>query len=422
MKRLGPFDAFEASGCAKPSPLCGGGCLADARRERGRHRPFRRGRSPLPTPADAGATLSRRGERGFTLHHLPALAILALLTACKPAEEAHQAPPVRPVLFTVAKVTDTAMFGPFAGTVEPRYRSQLGFQIGGRMVARDVTIGDVVKKGQRLAALDPVVTRFALTRAEADVADARAQAENAAASEGRARKLMEGGNTTQAQMDTSTATRDTTKARLAQTEAALQKARDQMGWTELHADFDGVVTERLAEVGQVVSAGQGVVTVARPEVREAVVDIPEDLVGQMPKDAAFTVSLQSAPEITARGTVREVAPFAEQGTRTRRIRMTLKDPPSAFRLGATITVGLERQAPPHVVLPETALLEADGRSSVWIVAQDGKSVARRDVTLAGRGEGRISVSKGISAGDKVVVAGVHSLSEAQPVRIADGGR
>ncbi|MFD0935582.1 biotin/lipoyl-binding protein, partial [Methylobacterium trifolii] len=96
------------------------------------------------------------------------------LSACKPAEEA-KAPPIRPVLYTVAKPVDTVRFGPFAGTVEPRYQSQLGFQIGGRVVARDVTVGDIVKKGQRLAALDPVVPRFALTRAEADVADARAQ-------------------------------------------------------------------------------------------------------------------------------------------------------------------------------------------------------------------------------------------------------
>ena len=350
----------------------------------------------------------------------PALAILAL-TACQPPQDKDQPPPVRPVLFTVAKVTQTGMFGPFAGTVEPRYRSQLGFQIGGRLVARDVTIGDVVKKGQRLAALDPVVTRFALTRAEADVADARAQAENAAASEARSRKLMEGGNTTQAQMDTSTAGRDTSRARLLQAEASLQKARDQMSWTELHADFDGVVTERLAEVGQVVSAGQGVVTVARPEIREAVVDIPEGLVGAMPPDAQFAVALQSAPEITATGKVREVAPFAEQGTRTRRIRMTLQDPPSAFRLGATITVSLTRPVSPHVLLPETALLEADGKSAVWIVARDGKSVARREVVVAERKEERVRVREGLSAGERVVVAGVHSLRDGQSVRIANGG-
>lgn len=356
------------------------------------------------------------------MRRLIALGVAAtLLSACKPGEEANMPAPIRPVLVTLAKRTETVMFGPFAGMVEPRYQSQLGFQIGGRIAARDVTVGDVVKKGQRLATLDPVVTRFALTRAEADVADAKAQAENAAATEARQRRLMEGGNVTQAQMDSATASRDTSQARLAQAMSSLQRARDQMGYTELHADFDGVVTERLAEVGQVLSAGQAVVTLARPEVREAVVDIPEDLVGTMPRDGRFVVSLQSAPEITTTGKVREIAPFADQSTRTRRIKLTLIDPPPAFRLGATITVGLERKITPRFVLPATALLEADGRSSVWIVSEAGKEshVERRDVVVGERDPDHVSLREGVKDGENVVVAGVHSLTDGQTVRLGE---
>lgn len=344
------------------------------------------------------------------------IAVLAL-AGCQPAEE-PAAPPVRPVLFTVTKVTDSEIFGPFAGTVEPRYQSQLGFQIAGRVAARDVTIGDVVKKGQRLAALDPTVTRFSLTRAEADVADAQAQAENATATEARTRKLIQNSTVTQAQLDTAVANRDTAQARLAQARSSLQKARDQFGWTELKADFDGVVTQRLAEVGQVLSAGQAVVTVARPEVREAVVDIPDELVGEMPRDGTFSVALQSAPELTATGKVRELAPFADQITRTRRIRMTLIDPPTSFRLGATITVSLARKIAPRVELPATALFDGDGKSFVWILAGDGTKVERRAVTFSERGAERVNVSSGLEAGDRVVVAGVDDLRDGQSVRIA----
>ncbi|GEP09944.1 efflux RND transporter periplasmic adaptor subunit [Methylobacterium gnaphalii] len=359
------------------------------------------------------------------MRRLVTLSLAALwLAACTPsAEEGHVPAPIRPVLVTVAKRVDTDLFGPFAGTVEPRYQSQLGFQIGGRVAARDVTVGDIVKKGQRLAALDPTVNRFALTRAEADVADAKAQAENAAATEARSRKLMEGGNVTQAQLDSAVANRDTTQARLAQAQSSLQRARDQMGYTELNADFDGVVTQRLAEVGQVLSAGQAVVAVARPEVREAVVDIPEDFVGTMPREGRFTISLQSAPQITALGTVREIAPFADQSTRTRRIKLTLIDPPSAFRLGATITVGLTRRVEPYVPLPATALVEAEGKTSVWIappVDKDGSTrVERRDVTVAKKDADRVSLRDGVRDGERVVLAGVHSLTDGQTVRIED---
>ena len=283
---------------------------------------------------------------------------------------------------------------------------------------------------QRLAALDPIVSRFDLSRAEAELADAKAQAENASATEARTRRLLEGNNVTQAQLDAAVARRDTAQARLAQAGASLQKARDQIGYTELHADFDGVVTQRLAEIGQVVSPGQGIVTLARPETREAVVDIPETLAGAMPKDGLFTVVLQSAPEITARGRVREVAPFAESGTRTRRVRLTLEEPGPAFRLGATSPVSLERRTEARINLPATALLEADGRRSVWIVPGAGgqgeaggeRRVERRDVTLAEDGpdgDGRIAVRAGLKPGERVVVAGVHSLRDGQSVRLAD---
>ncbi|MDP4002970.1 efflux RND transporter periplasmic adaptor subunit [Methylobacterium sp. NEAU K] len=360
-----------------------------------------------------------------------ALAVVTMgLGACgnhgEEPREPDSAATVRPVLTQAAEPSDAIMFGPFAGTIQPRYQSELGFQIPGRMVARDVTVGDIVKKGQRLAALDTVVTRFDLTRAEADYADAKAQAENAEAAEIRSRRLISGNTVSQATLDQAVAKRDTARARVDQAAASLQKARDQMGYTELKAEFDGVVTQRLAEIGQVLSAGQGVVTIARPEVREAVVDIPEQHVGALPADGVFTVSLQSAPELTARGRIREIAPLAETGTRSRRIRIALDDPGPAFRLGATIDVSLARKVARRFLLPASALLEEGARRSVWIVSADGKSVARRDVTLASASEaseaGRITVCAGIEPGERVVVAGVHALHQGQAVRLTDDAR
>lgn len=351
--------------------------------------------------------------------------VTAALAGCNGhGEEGGEAAAVRPVLTQVVAPKDSITFGPFAGTIEPRYQAQLGFQIPGRMVARDVTVGDLVTRGQRLAALDTIVTRFDLTRAEADLADAKAQAENAEAAESRTRRLMSGNAVSQATLDQAVAKRETARARVDQAMASLQKARDQMGYTELKAEFDGVVTQRLAEVGQVLSAGQGVVTVARPDVREAVVDIPEAHAGALPADGVFTVALQSAPELTARGRVREIAPLAESGTRSKRIRITLDDPGPAFRLGATINVSLMRKVPPTVRLPASALLEDGARRSVWVVSPDGKSVSRRDVTVAAArdnaDDGRVAVVDGLKAGERVVVAGVHVLKEGQAVRLTDG--
>ena len=350
------------------------------------------------------------------------IAFLALLFAgCD--KEAEQAPePVRPVVVTAAKPVTLGVFGPFASTVEARYQTQLGFQIAGRMVARDVYVGDVVKQGQRLGALDPTVQQFALTRAQADVADAKAQLLNAQGVESRQRQLTEGGNVSQAILDNAVASRDTAKARLDQLEAALRVAQEQIGYTELHASFDGVVTAWTAEVGQYVTNGQAVVTLARPDIREAVVDIPDELIGKVNAAMIFTVQLLSSPEITATAVVREIGPLADAATRSRRVRLTLQNPSAAFRIGTTITVQVETPVSPHVALPVTAVLGEGAGRWVWVLAPDGRSVARRAVSVEGGEEGRLFVTNGLAKGDKVVTVGVHSLKDGQAVAGEASGR
>lgn len=349
------------------------------------------------------------------------LPIVALaLAGCKEKVEAPL--PVRPVLTATIALQEAKTFGPFAGTVEPRYESQLGFRIGGRIVARDVFVGDRVGKGTRLAALDPTVQQFALVRARADVADAQAQVKNASAAEGRQRILFENNSAvTQAQLDGAVANRDTADARLAQAKAALQKVTDELSYATLTAGFDGVVTAWSAEVGQVVPAGQVVVSLARPDVREAVVDIPDGLIGELPKDTEFTVRLQEVPEVTARGRVREIGPLAEASTRTRRVRMSLIDPPGGFRLGNTVTVAFERRVSPRFPVPATALVENDGRTAVWVVAPDGKTINRREVTILAREEGCVFVGAALKAGEKIAVAGVHGFTDGQAVRLPETG-
>jgi RND family efflux transporter MFP subunit len=349
-------------------------------------------------------------------HRWTMIALLPVALAFAGCKDSVDKPPtIRPVLTTTVSPITIETFGPFASSVEARYQTQLGFQLAGRMVARDVYVGDLVHKGQRLAALDPTVTQFALTRAKADVADAQAQLANALGVEARQRTLATGGNATQAALDNATASRDTAKARLDQAQAALQAAEDQIGYTELRAQFDGVITAWNAEIGQYVGNGAAVVTVARPDVREAVVDIPDDLIGQVHPDMAFAVALQADPAITTTATVREIAPLADPATRSHRVRLTLQNPPPAFRIGTTISVEVQRRIPPRVVLPAQLVLSAETKPYVWLLASDGKSVHRRDVTITAHSGDTVVIGSGLAAGDQVVTAGVHSLADGQAV-------
>lgn len=349
---------------------------------------------------------------------LLAAGILAALGGC--SKEPEQQPEiVRPVLSMVIEPRAAQTQG-FVGTIQPQVSASLSFRILGRLVARSAQVGDLVKKGQTLAALDPVALELSLQAARADLSSAEAQQANAAASEERQRALLASGNTSQAVYDSARQSRDAAQANLERARADLRKAQEQLGYSRLFSDFDGVVTAVGAEVGQTVSAGQMVVTVARSDLREAVFDIPEALANELQVGAPFEVVLQSQPSIHAEGKVREIAPLAESTTRTRRVRLTLIDPPAAFRLGATTTARLAARARPSIVLPLTALLEKDGKSAVWVVDPQSSTVSLREIEAGARIEDRVVVTGGLTAGTRVVTAGVHSLSEGQKVRIPEG--
>lgn len=346
-------------------------------------------------------------------------AMLAAVLAGCGQEPEEQPEIVRPVLSVVVEPRTSQVQG-FAGTIEPRYSAALSFRLLGRVVARNATVGEPVKKGVTLAALDPVSLELAVQAARADLASAEAQLANAAGSEERQRILLAEKNVSQATYDAAEQAREAGQANVERAQAALGKAEEQLGYARLFSDFDGVVTATGAEVGQTVSPGQMVVTVARSDVREAVVDIPDQLAGQMAEGEPFQVTLQSQPTVHAEGRIREIAPQADASTRTRRVRLTLVDPPPAFRLGATIAATRVTEIAPFIELPLSALLEKDGGTSVWVVDPQARTVKLREIKVASRGGGRFVVAGGLEAGARVVTAGVHSLEPGQKVKIAEG--
>ena len=352
------------------------------------------------------------------LTSLTVLGAVALLAGCK--EEQHaKAPAPRPVL-TVAVTPQAARTVGFAGTVEPRYTSDLGFRVLGRIASREVEVGDVVRKGERLAKLDPVTYELAVRSAQADLASATARLDNAAATEARQRTLFQQRISNEAQFDAATQAHESAQAGVMRARADLDKAEEQLGYTELLADFDGVVTGVAAEPGQVVQPGQMVVAVARPDILEAVVDLPESIGRDLKPQARFGIALQLDPSVQGAGSVREIAPQADAATRTRRVRITLDSPSKSFRLGTTITATITTPVSPDIELPATALLERGSKTMVWVVDPATRTVSTRDVTIARGERSSVRILDGLTAGSRVVIAGVNSLTPGQSVKFPDG--
>jgi RND family efflux transporter MFP subunit len=305
----------------------------------------------------------------------------------------------------------------FAGTVDARYESILGFRVLGRMIAREVNVGDNVKKGARIAALDPIPFQLALRNAEADLARADAHLQETKSNAARQRQLFERGVNAKAEFEAAQHEFESAEASREAAQANVRIAQEKLGYTELHAEFDGVVAATKAEVGQVLQPGQEVVHVIRPEEREAVVDVPDNIAATLSPGIGFTVTSEAEPVTRVKGLVREIAPQADLATRTRRVKITLLDPPLSFRLGTIVKAVAGTDAGAEIEMPSAALLERDGKTFVWVVDAATRKVSMREVKIGARDADSFRVVEGLAPGTRVVTAGVHSLSPDQTVKI-----
>jgi RND family efflux transporter MFP subunit len=349
------------------------------------------------------------------------LCLLLAVAGC--SDDEAPPPPVRPV----ATVTLSAPPAPrevFAGSIQARYESVLGFRVGGRMTRRLLDVGEPVRRGQLLAALDPTDQDNALRSRQGQTADAQAQWRDASNDARRQQQLFDQGVGSRSQLDQALTRLHTLEAAREQAQSAERQARDQRNYAELYSDFEGVITAWQAEVGQVVSAGQPVVRVARPDIREAVLDLPASAIGHLQPERQLTVRMALDPAVAVSGKVREIEPQADATTRTRRVRLTLDQPPAALRIGTLVQGELELPPAAGLALPVQALRRQGDQASVWVVEGKGEQaqVRQRAVQVIREADGQAWIGSGLSVGERVVVAGVNSLEEGQRVKDQEGAR
>ena len=275
-----------------------------------------------------------------------ALALPAMLAACRPEAE-QVAPEGRPVRTVVVEKREAGETVALTGRIKSDDEVALAFRISGRMIESDVKLGDRVQAGQVVARLEPQNELNALRTAQANLAAAQGQLTQARNNFQRQDTLLKQGWTTRVNHDQATQALQTTQSQVDAAEAQLKTAHDLVSFTELKADAPGVVTALGPRAGEVVQAGQMIVKLARKDGRDAVFDVPAQLLRSAPSDPKITVNLTDDPSVIALGRVREVAPQANPVTRTFEVKVGLTDPPVAMRLGATVTGRMQREVPGH---------------------------------------------------------------------------
>lgn len=338
-----------------------------------------------------------------------------LLTACR--EENPAAPPPPPTVL-VGTVTPAEAAGQsvYTGEVRARHEADLGFRVGGKIVARLVDVGATVGPGQPLARLDPTDLQLNVAAVRAQVSAAEGDLTLAKAEVERYKALAERKFISQAALDARNTAFQAAAARLDQARAQLNVSSNQAGYATLASDRAGVVTAVLAEAGQVVGAGQPVLRVARPEEKEVLIHVPEGRLAELRAAPELMVTLPAAPALKMRGALRELAPTADPATRTYAARVRLLNVDPAARLGMTAQVALSAGQGPAagVKVPLSAVVERGQGPEVWVVAQ-GKA-QRRPVSVAEFREDGALLSGGVALGEQVVAVGAHKLAAGQAVK------
>jgi RND family efflux transporter MFP subunit len=340
----------------------------------------------------------------------------ALLIACSREEEKAE-PEIRPVRTVTVEKREAGETISLAGTVESQVQVDLAFRIGGRLIERNVNVGDKIKAGQLIARLDPTDERNALRAAEASLIAANGQLSEARLNYDRQRHLYERQIAARVAFERAEQVFTTAQAAVKAAEAQVGLAQQRLDDTELYADAPGVITARGAETGEVVQPGRMIVQVARDEGKDAVFNVPANIRAASHPDPEVTVALSLSPDVTAKGRVREIAPRADAATGTFRVRVGLIDPPTEMRLGSTVVGRTTFARHAGIELPASALTSSGGQPAVWIIDPKSMTVVLRPIGVARFNPGSVVVSDGVAPGELVVTAGVQALRPGQKVRL-----
>jgi len=306
----------------------------------------------------------------------------------------------------------------YSGEVKGRFESQLSFQVGGKIVKRNVQLGSVVHAGDVLMEIDAKDVKQTVNSNSAQVDSAEAQLRLAENNLNRYQKLYEHRAISQAQLDQYQSAYDVAVAVARQASAQYVQGSNQLDYSVLYADKAGVVSSITAEAGQVVAAGQSVITIVQDGEREVEISIPENRIDELRKAQQLKVTFWALPAVSVDGVIREIAPMADTVSRTYKVRVSLLNPPQEVKLGMTSTVTVDNMGNQQVAayIPLAAIYQHGDTPGVWVV--NNESVTLRPIKIGAFGDGKVQVLEGLQNGDVIVTAGVHKLKEGQKVRIA----
>lgn len=329
---------------------------------------------------------------------------------------AHSAPvPISAAVMAVSIQTEFDLSESYSGLVTARRSSALGFSSGGRIEALYADIGDRVNRDQRLAVLDTRALRAQLAAANAQIAEATASRDLAQATLARQRTLRDQGHVSQQLVDEAAAQASAAEARLAAAGAGANTLRVQIDLAEIHAPFDGVITERFVDEGVIAAPGQAVFELIETGAMEARIGLPASALEGLEPGDTYTLTVDGRP---IQATLRSQTGIIDDRRRTVTAIFEIAED-QGVPAGAVVRLPLDRAVGEHGLwIPVTALTESTrGLWSVLVAEPEGSGwVARPRLVEIVHAEGpRAFVRGALEDGELVILDGLQRLTPGQPV-------
>ena len=348
---------------------------------------------------------------------LSILLMASLLSGCGKDNEEQ-----KPQLVKTQQVGehDINVEGTYTGTVRGRYETNMSFQVGGRILNRNVQVGDHVNSGDVLMTIDPRDVVQQSNQGDAQVAAAKAQLDLAQSNLSRYQQLYAQEAIPAMVLDQYQTAYDSALAQYNQAVAGAATGHNALGYTALVASASGVISSVTAEAGQVVGAGQTVLTLVQTNELEVEINIPENHLGDVELGKTVQVSFWALKGVNVNGTVREISPMADSVSRTYKVRISIPNPPKGMNLGMTASVKVSeaKNSAIGAMMPLTAIYQTGSDAQVWVVDTSDNTVHLKKIFFEDIGRNSVRVT-GLSSGDIVVTAGVHKLHEGQKIKLME---
>ncbi|MGJ8684947.1 MAG: efflux RND transporter periplasmic adaptor subunit [Nonlabens sp.] len=349
-----------------------------------------------------------------------AITAAIVLTSCgeKEMQPVVDNSPAIPVTVEAVASNGNSPFLAVSGKVQAANSAQLSTRMMGFVNNVPVNVGDQVRKGQLLVAINNTDLQAKKAQVNASITEITAAFKNAQKDYNRFKNLFEDNSASQKELDDITANYDMAKARLEGAQQMKNEINAQFAYTNITAPFSGVITSKNVKKGDMANPGQPLVSLESPREYDVIAMVPETEISQIKTGTQVTITISSMNE-TLTGNVKEISPSAQYTGGQYLVKIALDETAVSVRSGmfATVAFPVEKKSTvEQIVIPNTALVTQGQLSGVYTVSESNTAILRW--LRLGRITGdQVEVLSGLSANERYITTANGKLYNGAKVSI-----